>query len=196
VETFEWSEIEAVAAELDPVHAALVVVMGATGLRPEEAFGLHRSDIEYADTTGGDRGVIHVRRRFTRGVLKDGTKTGSERVVPFGGRVERALRSLPPRIDTPILFPAARGGYIDTDAFRNRVWLPALRAAGVAHHRLYDLRHTCISMQLAAGVPAAKVALMAGTSIAQLDATYSHLMRSDEQLGAAIDRLIGQAVGE
>jgi integrase len=195
VVTFEWPEIEAITAQLSPVYAALIVVTGALALRPEEAFGLHRSDIEYADALGGDRGVIRIQRRFTRGTLKLGTKTVSSRPVPFGERVERALRSLPPRIDTPILFPTPRGHYIDNDAFRNRVWLPALRAAGLGHHRLYDLRHTGISMMLAVMSPA-KVALLTGTSIAQLDATYSHLLKSDGHLGAALDRFIGQSVGE
>jgi integrase len=201
-----WDEIEAIATELrdgssGSVYAALVVLMAGTGLRPEEAFALHRADAEYATGafTPGDgrvRGRLRVRRRFTRSELKEGTKTGGERLVPFGERVERVLRSLPPRIDTLILFPAPRGGYIDADAFRNRAWVPALRGAGLDRRRVYDLRHTYASWQLAVDVPPAKLAKMMGTSITQLEDTYHRFLRSDEQWGAAIDSFGGQVVGE
>ena len=204
-----WQEIDAIAAELAapegrsktyPAYSALIVVMAGTGLRPEEAFALHRADLDWlpGPFTAGDgkvRGRLHVRRRFSSGQVKQGTKTGSERLVPFGERVEQALRSLPPRIDTPILFPAPRGGYIDIEKFRWREWIPAVRAAGLDHRRIYDLRHTYASWQLARDVPPAKLAEMMGTSIAQLQDTYHRFLKSDEQYGAAIDSY-GEAVGE
>jgi integrase len=106
-----WGDVEAVADELDPRYRAIPAVAVGTGLRPEELFGLHRADV---DRTAG---VLHVRRRFTGGELKPGTKTGPERVVPLRQRVLDALDALPPRIDTPVLFPAPRGGYIDGERF-------------------------------------------------------------------------------
>jgi integrase len=77
--------------------------------------------------------------------FKQGCKTESDRFLPFGERVLAALRSIAPRIDTPILVPAPRGGYIDIEKFRYREWTPALRAAGVEHRRINDLRHTYAS---------------------------------------------------
>jgi hypothetical protein len=57
--------------------------------------------------------VLHVRRRFTSGMLKDGGKTvGSVRTVPLRKVVLDALDAMPPRIDTPILVPAPRGYYM------------------------------------------------------------------------------------
>ena len=42
-----------------------------------------------------------------------------------------------------LVFPAARGGYLDLHNFRNREWKPAQRAAGIEPLRsVYDLRHT------------------------------------------------------
>jgi integrase len=124
-----WEEVESIAAELDIRYRAIPIVAVGTGLRPEELFGLHRSDVEYFDNPkpGAPRGRIHVQRRYTQGMVKPGTKTEPERYVAFGQKVAEALAALPPRIDTPILFPAPRGGYIDIEKFRFREWTPGFQ---------------------------------------------------------------------
>lgn len=184
-----WEEVEAVAAELDVRYRAIPIVAVGTGLRPEELYGLHRSDVDR------ERRVIHVQRRYTQLRLKQGCKTEASRFVPFGERVLAALDSMPPRIDTPILFPAPRGGYIDDNKFRYREWTPALKAAGIPHRRINDCRHTYISWSLAAGVPVGKLSKMAGTSIIQIEDTYSRFLQGDEErYGSALDSF-GKAVG-
>jgi integrase len=56
-------------------------------------------------------------------------------------------------LDTPLLFPALRGGHVDLHNWRSREWKPALRAAGIdPARRIYDLRHTYATFSLAAGV--------------------------------------------
>jgi integrase len=42
--------------------------------------------------------------------------------------------------------------YIEPNKWRQREWAPALRAAGIEHRRIYDLRHTYATWSLAAGV--------------------------------------------
>jgi integrase len=86
---------------------------------------------------------------------------------------------MPPRIDTPILFPAPRGGYIDLERFRHREWTPVLRAAGIAHRRVYDARHTFASWAIRAGVPTLTLAKIMGTSVQQLEDTYRRGLRGD-----------------
>jgi integrase len=178
-----WTEVEAVADELDPRFRAIPVVAVGTGLRPEELFGLDRADVDR------DAGVLHVRRRFTQGVLKEGGKTdGSTRTVPLRRRVLEALDAMPRRIDTPVLFPAPRGGRIDGEKFRHREWAPALRAAGLTHRRVYDCRHTFATWSLESGVEVLYLARIMGTSVAQIEDTYARwLSRTDEQLRGLLD---------
>ena len=169
-----WDEVDAVAAELDKRYAAIPVVLVGTGLRPEELFGLHRADIDR------DAKVLHVRRRFSGGMLKQGGKTpGSVRVVPLRQKVIDALDTLPPRIDTMVLFPAPRGGYIDGEKFRHREWTPALRAAGIAHRRVNDTRHTFATWAIRDGVPTLTLAKLMGTSVGQLEDTYVRWLKGD-----------------
>jgi integrase len=164
----DWDEIDAIADELSLIDGALVVFLVGTGVRPEEAFGADWRDIDL------DAGVVTVRRAFAKGRLKDYPKTvRSRRRVPARGRVLEALRRLPHR--RGILFPSPEGGRVDIDNFRHRGWTPALAAAGVAHRRIYDLRHTYATWSLAAGVDIFTLARRMGTSLQMIDRTYGHL---------------------
>jgi integrase len=118
---------------------------------------------------------------FSQGRLKETPKTDrSRRRVPLRRLVLAALDGHPRRIDTRLVFPAARGGYIDLGAWRMREWTPALRAAGVDHHRVYDLRHGYATFSLAAGVSLFTLARRMGTSIQMIDQTYGHLAQDAE----------------
>lgn len=165
-----WEEIEAIADEFDPRFAAIPAFAAGTGLRPEEFLALERRDLDR------DAGVVTVERVYSQGRLKPCAKTSRQRRrVPLRQRVLDALEALPPRLDTPLLFPAARGGHIDLEKFRQRQWTPALRAAGIPHRRIYDLRHTYATWSLAAGVDLFTLSRRMGTSLAMIDATYGHL---------------------
>jgi hypothetical protein len=101
-----------------------------------------------------------------------------------------------------VLFPAAGGGRIDIDNFRSREWLPALKAAGLPHRRIYDMRHTFATWSLAAGMSIFTLSRRMGTSVRMIDATYGHLVRDadDQDRGLldaydAADSRRGHAVG-
>jgi integrase len=61
-------------------------------------------------------------------------------------------------------------------------WVPALRAAGIEHHRIYDMRHTYATWSLAAGVSVFALSRRMGTSLAMIDATYGHLAADAERV--------------
>jgi hypothetical protein len=120
---FTLEEVDAVALELGPAYGPLVVFCAATGLRTNEWTALERRD--------QDSGAVVVQRRYADGALTPYPKTArSRRRVPLSARAEAALDALPPRLDTPLLFPAPAGGPIDLHNWRRREWYPALEAAG------------------------------------------------------------------
>jgi hypothetical protein len=98
---------------------------------------------------------------------------------------------VPPRLDTPLQFPSAAGGYIDLDNWRSREWYDALDAAEIDRRGPYHLRHTFATEALAAGISVFELSRLMGTSIAMIDRTYGHLARESE--AAILARLNARA---
>jgi integrase len=170
MKVFSWPELELVAAELRPRHRAIPIFAAGTGLRPEEWIALERRDVDR------QRRIVSVQRVYANGKLSEYPKTDrSRRRVPLRQRVLAALDASPSRLDTPLLFPGARGGFLDLHNFRERHWKAALRAAGLEYRRPYDLRHTYATFSIAAGVSLFALARRMGTSLEMIDRTYGHL---------------------
>jgi integrase len=172
VRAFTRAELEAIAAEFSPSYQPLPAFAAATGLRPEEWQALERRDV--------DRGarVLDVHRTVSSGeVVELGKTARSRRQVPLSRRALHALEEIPPRLDTPLIFPGARGGLLGLDNWRRRVWAPAIEAAGVrTPARIYDLRSTFASDALAAGVSVFELARIMGTSVPMIERCYGTLL--------------------
>jgi integrase len=172
VRAFARLELDAISVELSAMYAPVPIFAAATGLRPEEWQALERRDLDRR------AGVVNVLRTVSDGEVVDLAKTNvSRRQVPLTRRALAALDALPPRLDTPLIFPAPKGGILNLDNFRRRQWAPAIEASGVhTPARIYDLRSTFASDALAARVSVFELARVMGTSVRMIERHYGALL--------------------
>jgi integrase len=172
---FTREEIDRLDAELGPTNGSLIVFAAETGLRTNEWAALERRDIDQIGR------AVAVQRRVADGVVTAYPKTElSLRRVPLTARALAAYKRLPARLETTLVFPAARGGYLSLDNWRTREWYDALDAAGIPRRGPYHLRHTFATEALAAGVSIFELSRVMGASVKEIDRTYGHLA-SDSQ---------------
>jgi integrase len=180
-----WQQIRSLAEQLGPTHGPMVLFAAATGLRPSELFALEQRDVDLA------AGVVQIRRAYANGRVKRTKTRLSRRAVPLQRIALEALDQLRAGEDSLLLFPNARGGYLDFRNFNRRHWKPVQRAAEIEPLRdLYDLRHTYATFALRAGVPVFALSRFMGTSIAMIDLHYGHLaVDSHEHAVSLLDAL-------
>ena len=160
------------------LDATLVSVLAYAGVRPGEAIGLRWNDV-------GQRTLL-VERSVAFGQLKP-TKTGRARTVrllqPLAEDLAAWQQATPRSAPTDLVFPSPEGSPWNADRARNwrkRAFSEAARAAGAAHARPYDLRHSFISLLIAEGATVVEVARQAGHAPTMTLDTYAHLFDEHE----------------
>ena len=83
-----------------------------------------------------------------------------------------------------LVFPAPQGGYLSRIHFRQRVWLPALKATGLAFG-FHDLRHSALTWAAASGATIAELMYRAGHTTPDAALRYQH---ATEDRDAAVAR--------
>ncbi len=160
--------------------AMLVSTLGYAGVRPGEALALRWADVH--------RASLVIERAVAKGDIK-ATKNERLRAVRLLGplSVDLALWRSASKYagDDDYVFPNRQGkvwGEYDWDNWRDRVFRPAVEAAGVVIGRPYDLRHSFISLLIHEGRSLADVAVQAGDSVATIASTYTHVFVEAEGL--------------
>lgn len=113
VRVWEFAQMHALARAAGR-DEAMIRVLADCGLRLGELLPLERRDF--------DGEVLRVERTAFEGRILEGTKTdhgeqGAGRLVPVPPSTAGLIRSMPVRIDTPLLFPTPTGRL-----YRNRNW--------------------------------------------------------------------------
>ncbi len=174
-------EIHKLADAIDPRYRALVLIGAYGGLRWGEMAGLRRDrfDAQAAELKVAEILVEVDGRTLSMGPPK--TRAG-RRTVPIPTEVASELLNHIDRFcapDSDLIFASPEGGFMRRGLFRQRVWLPAVKAAEVDPLRVHDLRHTAIALWIATGAHVQAIKTWAGHSSASvvLD-RYGHLFPS------------------
>ncbi|OSC61522.1 site-specific integrase [Streptomyces sp. 4F] len=180
-------------------------------MRPAEAVGLRESDCYLPERGWGtlnlketrpvsgkrwtDSGMRHDKRGLKSRDAKD------DRPVPIPPLLVAMLREHIREFGTAKdgrIFPNERGDVLGTSSYW-RVWqearpiaLPPDRVESPLAHRPYDLRHTCITNWLNAGVPVAEVARRAGNSPEVIHRRYEGCIDGHEEVN---NKRIEEAMG-
>lgn len=183
------------AAQQDRLHALFTMAL-LTGLRLGELLALRWSDVDLEARTVTVRQTL---QRTPEGYGFGPPKTeASSWTVPLDERVVAALRRWRReqaeellRIgmrDPELVFTTEVGTPLNPSNVRNRHFLPILKRAGLPRIRLHDLRHTFVTLLIAAGASAKEVQELARhAQISVTLGTYAHAFA--EQKEQAVRRL-------
>jgi integrase len=186
------AEVATLAEAMDPRFRALVWLGAYGGLRIGEMFGLRvdridplRGRVDVVETCVEVGGVLHFGPPKTR---------AGRRSVPLPRVALAALEDhLRAAATEPgdLVFRAPEGGPVRLASWRRRFWAPAIAKAGLAPLRPHDLRHTAVSLWIAAGASPKEVASRAGhSSVVTVLDRYGHLLPgSEDRVNDALDAL-------
>jgi integrase len=176
--------------EPDLFFVCLFDVALGTGLRLGELRALRWRDVDR------ERRLIRVERAYSRQELRRPKTESGVRSVPLFHSVDAAFRELAARAvergryaPDELVFGSMRGTPLQPSNFRQRVWDPAVRRAGVEgeDYRFHDLRHTCVSRLVGAGADVKLVQAVAGHANPLITLKrYSHLL--DARVTEAAER--------
>jgi len=140
-------------------------------LRPGELYGLHGHRVDWL------RGRIQVIDVMTRKGLRRWPKSNrSHRVVPVAAPILEDMSALMAgRPREALVFTAPESGPVDDGNFRDRVWYPAVAAAGIRRFPPRIMRHTAASWLVQDGVPLYDVQALLGHASFMTTQRYAHL---------------------
>lgn len=185
------AQVESLADAMTEVGArfrALVWLGCYAGPRIGELLALRWSDVDLL------RRSVTIQRKVIEvsgaGLIEGTTKTtAGRRTVTLPRRVVAEVEQHRARFSsTGLVFTSAEGDQVRANNLRRRHWAAAVRLAGLDGLTFHDMRHTAVSLWVAAGASDLEVAKWAGhRSAAFTKSRYAHLF--PEHGDALADRL-------
>jgi integrase len=176
-------EVAAIAAAAEPRWQAFILLAAYSGPRYGELAGLRRRYVDpLHKTVRVVEQLCEVRGEVFFGPPK--TQAAVRTVVLPQFIVEVMIEHLAlysqPGLDG-LVFVMPEGTVMRRHNFRQRVWLPACRAAGVENLRFHDLRHTGATLAASSGAPLRAVMHRLGHASAAAALRYQHLMDGQDE---------------
>lgn len=193
----EERHLLSIARKYAPRDYPFILALFRTGARFGEAVALMPEDLNFRDH------YVVIERNYTHGHLEDRPKSGRRRDVDLADdliatlkeqlamqEAEAALAGTP---RPKWLFSSPEGGIIRSNNFRDRVWRPLLKKAGLNYRRIHATRHTFATRLIMAGEKLVYVQKQLGHSSIQITVDlYTHwLSRLD---GASRSRRVNRLV--
>ena len=171
------SQVFTLAEAIGPRYQALVLMGAFTSLRWGELCALRRADV-YLDVR-----TVRVGRTLTE--LQGGGLTfgppkseAGRRTVSFPDLVSPVLRwhlsCFTSGSEDDLIFTSPNGTPLRRGNFRRRVWLPALKTAGLPGIHFHDLRHTGNNLTANAGASLRELMARMGHSSTRAALIYQH----------------------
>ncbi|GAA2334242.1 tyrosine-type recombinase/integrase [Streptomyces caniferus] len=176
-------EVYRIADAMPPHFHVLVLLAAFTGLRFGELAALQRHDVDL------ERRTISVRRSQaetrTQGLTITAPKSGAGiRTVAFpASLVDELAAHLSQHVEpgrSGLVFVGQRGGRLRRNNIR-RVWLQALRAAGLSDVHFHDLRRTGNTLAATGGATTCELMHRMGHSSVRAALIYQHLVNGCDQ---------------
>lgn len=165
-----------------------IILAVLTGLRKGEVLGLQWSSVNIRERILVVRNTLEEVSGKRR--LKDPKTTAGRRMIPLE---DQAIEALNQRLrkaneegfspaEVANVFPNERGGFVHGSNFDRRVWHPIRKAAKLPEEfRFHELRHTHVSLMVAAGISLKTIQTRVGHKDFTLTAnTYAHLMKNTQ----------------
>lgn len=172
-------EVNLLAKTITPHFELLIRFSAETGLRIGELAGLQGGDYQPAHHT------IDVKRQLLKDTTPptygDPKTTAGIRSLTLSPPLADRIQALRVVGDTPV-FTSTGGGLLNVPNFRSRHFYPAVKAAGLGHVRIHDLRHTAVSAWIQAGASIKHVTERAGiASVTVAFDRYGHLYPNEDR---------------
>ncbi len=182
------SEVEKMLSESTGWFRVLLVTYLNTGMRTGEGLALKWSDMDFEKRT------IIIQRSVRKGRIKEGTKTGEDRVIRMSLPLRDELLAYKKVCKGNIwLFPNEKTGepYYEANSITTWYFKPLLKKCNIAYRTMYALRHTFASLSVQKNIPMSAIQKQLGHKklSTTLDFYVKHNLLAEDSNSDIFDKL-------